>query len=63
MNSKPKRNKARTWIKKYNDELLIVAGFALILIGSYCVYPVAAWFVGGVEFLIYAYLVAWSNQK
>jgi hypothetical protein len=33
---------------KYLDDLLILIGCALILVGTYQVCPVATWFVGGV---------------
>ena len=55
--------KFRAWFRKYADDLLFVIGFIFILIGSYCLYPVAAWFVAGAECLIYGVLIAWSKRK
>ena len=34
-------------LSPYLDDLLIVAGCVLILIGTYLVHPVATWFVAG----------------
>jgi hypothetical protein len=53
----------RSWFRKYADDLLFIVGFVFILIGSYCLYPVSAWFVAGVECLIYGVLIAWSHKK
>ena len=55
--------KFRAWLRKYADDLLFILGFVFILIGSYCIQPVAAWFVAGVECLIYGVLIAWSHKK
>lgn len=48
--------------REYIDDLLVLAGFILILIGSYQITPVAAWFVGGAECFIAAFLIAGSNR-
>jgi len=40
-------------MKRYIDDILVVAGCALIVYASYCLSPIAAMFVGGV-FLIAA---------
>jgi hypothetical protein len=55
--------KIRAWFRRNADDLFFVVGFVFILIGSYCLYPVAAWFVAGVECLICGVLIAWSRKK
>jgi hypothetical protein len=55
--------KFRAWLRKYADDLLFIIGFVFILIGSYCLSPIAAWFVAGAECLIYGILIAWSKRK
>lgn len=40
-------------MKQYIDDILVVAGCALIVYASYCLSPIAAMFVGG-AFLIAA---------
>lgn len=49
-------------IRKYADDLLFIVGLMLILIGTYQLSHVAAWFVAGVECLIAAFVVAGSTQ-
>jgi len=53
----------RLWFRNYLDDLLIVVGFALLAIGVYHLQPVLTWFVGGVEFLVCGFLLAWSKRK
>jgi hypothetical protein len=53
----------RSWIRKYSEDLLFLAGFLAILIGAYQVNPLAAWFVGGAECLIAGFVLAWSKRK
>jgi hypothetical protein len=55
--------KLRRWFNKYLEDLLIVAGFVLILVGVYYAYPLAAWFTGGLECLIMGFLIAASKRK
>jgi hypothetical protein len=50
------------FIHENAEDLLLIAGFAAILFGTYKVSPLAAWFVGGVECLVAAILVAWSKK-
>lgn len=40
------------------DDVLILAGCILILIGTYQICPVATWFVGGVMLIIFGVIVA-----
>ena len=51
------------FLKKSADDLLMFAGFLAILIGTYQLSPIAAWFVGGGECLVAAFLLAWSKRK
>jgi hypothetical protein len=44
------------------DDLLILAGFIALLIGTYQINPVCTWFVGAAECFIAAFLIAWSNR-
>jgi len=48
--------------RNYFDDILFVAGFIAILIGTYKLSPIAAWFVGGVECLVAAILIARSKS-
>lgn len=54
---------ARAWFRKFGEDLLIVIGFILIAVGSYHIHPTLTWFVGGVEFLIGGFLLAWTKRK
>lgn len=49
-------------ITRYAEDFLVLAGFVAILIGTHQISTVAAWFIGGVECLIAAFLIAWSNR-
>jgi len=53
----------RAWLRKSSEDLLFFAGFLAILIGSYQIDPLAAWFVGGAECLIAGVVLAWSKRK
>jgi len=53
----------RALLRKSSEDLLFLAGFLAILIGTHQINPVAAWFVGGVECLIAGVLLAWSKRK
>ncbi len=53
----------RAWIRKYSEDLLFVAGLLAILIGTYKIEPLAAWFVGGMECLVAGFVLAWSKRK
>lgn len=57
------KRRFKRWVRKYNEDLFVFAGFTSILIGAYHLHPLAAWFVGGVECLIVAILIAWSKRK
>ena len=41
----------------YLDDILIVAGCGLILVGTYLVNPLAVWFVGGAQLIILGVLI------
>jgi hypothetical protein len=43
-------------MKRYLDDLLILVGCLLILVGVYQVLPVATWFVAGVMLIIFGVL-------
>lgn len=59
-----KRKKTlRTFFRNYSEEILILLGFVLFLIGAYQIEPIAAWFVGGMECLLYSGLLGWSKRK
>lgn len=47
---------------KYLDDILIFAGCILILIGVYCVIPVATWFVSGVMLIVIGVLIGLGAQ-
>jgi hypothetical protein len=55
--------KIRAWIRKYADDLFFITGGLAILIGTYQIQPIAAWFVGGAECLMAGFLLAWSRKK
>jgi len=55
--------KVRAFVRKYSEDLLFLAGCLAIVIGSYQINPLAAWFVGGVECLLAGFLLAWSKRK
>jgi hypothetical protein len=58
-----RKTSLRTLAKNYAEEGLILAGFLLVLIGAYQLNAISAWFVGGAECLLYAFLLAWSKRK
>lgn len=60
---KKRKSSLRTLAKNYAEEALILAGFLSVLIGAYYLNPISAWFVGGAECLLYAFLLAWSKRK
>ncbi len=53
----------RAWLRKYSEDLLFTVGLLAILIGTYKIEPLAAWFVGGAECLIAGFVLAWSKRK
>lgn len=55
-------NNLRSFIRNYAEDFLLLIGFTAILIGTYQISPIAAWFVGGAECLIAAFLVAGSSK-
>jgi hypothetical protein len=55
--------RVRNYLRKYAEEILILTGFILILVGACHIQPLAAWFVGGAECIIYAILLGWSKRK
>lgn len=57
------KRRSRTWLKNHLEDVLIVIGFVLIVIGSYFVNPILPWFVSGAECLIFAFILAWSKRK
>jgi len=57
------KRKLRMFFRKYDEELFIFFGFALLVIGAYSIHPTAAWFVAGLECLAYAMLLAQGKAK
>lgn len=51
------------FLNNYFDDVLFIVGFILILIGTYKILPIAAWFVGGLECLISGFLIAWGGKS
>lgn len=45
------------------DDILFILGGVAILIGTYKLSPIAAWFVGGAECLIAGVVIAWSSRN
>jgi hypothetical protein len=48
---------------KYLDDVLILLGCILILIGTYQLIPVATWFVGGIECLALGTVVSIQSKE
>jgi uncharacterized membrane protein SirB2 len=48
---------------KFLDDILILAGCGLILVGVHEVLPVATWFVAGVMLIVMGVLVGIGNGK
>ena len=48
---------------KYLDDILILIGSVLLLIGTYIVMPVATWFVGGVMLITAGILIGAAKQE
>jgi hypothetical protein len=57
------RKKFRAFLRKYDEELFILSGFAFLVIGAYKLDPSAAWFVAAIECLGYAFLLAQGKNK
>ena len=57
------KRKIRAWFRRYDEEIFIFLGFALLVMGAYTLYPSASWFVAGVESLAYAFLLAQGKKK
>lgn len=55
--------KFRSFTKRYGEDLLFLAGLIAILIGTYQLSSIAAWFVGGAECIISGVVLAWSKRK
>ena len=49
-------------LARYIDDVLLFSWCVTILIGTYKLSPIAAWFVAGAELLIAGVLVAWSKK-
>ena len=47
---------------KFLDDLFILAGCGLIVIGTYQICPVATWFVGGVTLVLFGVLVGLGKR-
>ena len=50
-------------LSRHLDDLLILLGCVLILIGVYLVYPVATWFVGGAMCISLGVLAGLGGSK
>lgn len=53
----------RSWLRRYGDDVLFLAGFVLFLVGAWHINPLSVWFVSGVECLVAGFLFAWSKRK
>jgi hypothetical protein len=50
-------------MKRYFDDILLILGCVLILIGTYQLSPVATWFVAGAMLICFGVMVGLSGQS
>lgn len=44
-------------LKNYLDDIFYWLGALLITIGAYCIYPISAFFVAGIFFMVFGFLI------
>lgn len=57
------QTRRRLSFKKYLDDICILIGFILILIGTFQLSPVATWFVGGGMMVLAGLAVGWGSRR
>jgi uncharacterized membrane protein SirB2 len=53
----------KEFIRNYLDDLLVLAGCVLVVVGTYQVNPLATWFVGGVILIVLGVLVGMGGKQ